>query len=157
VSAPGADARAAHKGLVLEYFAALRRGDLQRLAGLMCDDLRFWVAGGAQGAVVFHSPAELIRDIERSLSVLYDARTGLDPEIHSLTAEDDRVVAEVTLRGRCARSGEPYVNSYVFLFWVRDGRFAEIHEHLDTDYVRQKLLRPAGIDSASAMPWLDED
>ena len=69
----------------------------------------------------------------------------------------DRVAAEVRIRGRSIQTGELYDNLYAFFFWIRDGRFVRIHEHLDTAYVGRVLLQPAGIESGSEMPWLADE
>lgn len=145
-----------NKTLVRRYFAALERFDLEALGELMDPSLRFRCAGGtgAVDSVVFHSPDELIEDLRENVRVLYAEDPGLDPEILNLTAEADRVAAEVRIRGRSLQTGEVYDNLYAFLFWIRDGRFVEIHEHLDTQYVAQTLLAPAGIASGADMPWL---
>jgi ketosteroid isomerase-like protein len=52
-------------------------------------------------------------------------------------------VAEVRIRGRSVHTGEPYDNMYVFVFWVRENQFVEVHEHLDTAYAVRKLLKPS--------------
>lgn len=150
---------AENKRLVRTYFEAIGAGDLDRVSAMMTPDLHFRCAGGtgARDSVVFRSPAELITDIRNSLGVLFDAKVGLTPEILSLTAEDDRVVAEVRIRGRSAKTGEPYDNLYAFFFWIREGRFAEIHEHLDTAYVGKTIFEPIGIGSGAEMPWLSPD
>ena len=138
------------------YFDAIRTGDLGRVASLMDPELRFRCAGGsgAQNLVVFSSPEELVVDLRHNLGELYDPTVGIQPEILSLTAEQDRVAAEVRIRGRAARTGESYDNLYAFFFWVRDGTIIEVHEHLDTAYTGARLLNPAGIASGSEMPWL---
>ncbi len=149
----------ANKTLVRRYFDALERFDLEGLERLLDPALRFRCAGGtgAEDSVVFGSPAALLEDLRENVRVLYDPETGLDPEILNLTAEDDRVAAEVRIRARSLQTGEVYDNLYAFVFWIRDGRFVEIHEHLDTQYVSQKLLAPAGIQSGAEMPWLTRD
>ena len=145
-----------NKDLVRSYFDAIRAGDLARLASLLAPELRFRCAGGngTEALVVFDSPEELLDDLRHNLGELYDPAVGIQPEIQSLTAEQDRVAAEVRIRGRAARTGESYDNLYAFFFWVRDGSIAEVHEHLDTAYTGAKLLHPAGIASGSEMPWL---
>ncbi len=148
-----------NKQLVRSYFDAIGASDLERVASLMAPDLRFRCAGGtgAVDSVVFHSPAELLADLRQSLGGLFDAAVGIAPEILSLTAEEDRVVAEVRIRGRSAHTGRGYDNLYAFFFWIRDGRFREIHEHLDTAYVNAALLGPAGIASGAELPWLGRE
>lgn len=148
-----------NKALVRAYFDAIRSGDLERLAALLAPDLRFRCAAGtgAEDSLVFRSSEALLRDLRHNLGQLYDPAFGIQPEVLGLVAEEDRVAAEVRIRGRTARTGEPYDNLYAFFFWIRDGRIAEVHEHLDTAYVTARLLEPAGIRTAAEMPWLDEN
>jgi ketosteroid isomerase-like protein len=145
-----------NKRLVERYFDAIGASDLEGVASLLAPDVHIRCAGGtgARDSVVFHSPEELLVDLRHNLGRLYDPAVGIQPEILSLTAEADRVVAEVRIRGRSAHTGEPYDNLYAFFFWIRDGKLREIHEHLDTLYVVEKLLAPAGIASGAKMPWL---
>jgi ketosteroid isomerase-like protein len=147
-----------NKALVTRYFHAIDSSDFEAVADMMASDLRFWCAGGtgATESVVFASPEQLLTDLRHSLGDLYDANTGINTEVLSLTAEEDRVVAEVCIRGRSAHSGEPYENLYVFLFWIRDSVFREVHEHLDTAYAERVLLKPAGVESGADMPWLED-
>lgn len=58
--------------------------------------------------------------------------------IHSLTAEEDRVVAEFRSEGVLV-TGETYRNEYLFLFRVRDGRIAYVGEYFDPGIVREKI------------------
>ena len=147
----------ANKRLVLRYFAAIAASDLEGVARLLAPDVRIRCAGGtgARDSVVFRSPDALLVDLRENLGRLYDPAVGIQPEVLSLTAEAERVVAEVRIRGRSARTGAPYDNLYAFFFWIRAGRIAEVHEHLDTLYVTETLLAPAGIASGAAMPWLE--
>jgi ketosteroid isomerase-like protein len=149
---------AENKRLVERYFDALDRFDLEEIEALMDPALRFRAAGGtgARESVVFDSPEALLKDLRENVRVLYAPDPGLVPEILNLTAEEDRVAAEVRIRARSIQTGEPYDNLYAFVFWIRDGRFVEIHEHLDTQYVARQLLEPAGIASGAEMPWLQQ-
>jgi ketosteroid isomerase-like protein len=147
-----------NKTLVLAYFDAIAASNFERVASMMTPDLVFRCAGGtgASDSVVFRSPEALVVDLRHSMRDLYDPEFGLRPEVRSLTAEEERVVAEVRIEGRSIQTGEPYDNLYAFFFWVEDGRFKRIHEHLDTAYVGRTLLQPAGIETGADMPWLDE-
>ena len=58
--------------------------------------------------------------------------------IHSLTAEEDRVVAEFSSDGILV-NGDVYHNEYLFLFRVRDGRIAYVGEYFNPDVVRSKI------------------
>jgi ketosteroid isomerase-like protein len=64
---------------------------------------------------------------------------GLQFEIKTLTAEEDRVAIEVESRGMHV-SGRPYHNEYHFLMRIRDGRIVEFKEYLDTLHANEVLL-----------------
>lgn len=64
---------------------------------------------------------------------------GLRYTVDSLTAEDDRVVAEVRGDGTLA-DGTQFHNDYVFVLRVRDGRIAQVAEHFNPDPVREKVV-----------------
>jgi ketosteroid isomerase-like protein len=146
-----------NKALVTRYFAAIAANDLEALGALMDPKLRFRCAGGTgfEDSVVFDSPGALIDDIRVNVGRLYDPAVGIQPEVLQLTAEANRVVAEVRIRGRSVVTGLPYDNLYVFLFWIRDGLFVRIHENLDTAYAMKTLLGPAGVETGEYMDWLD--
>ena len=101
---------ASNKRLVRRYFEAIGASDLDRLSQLLAKDLRFRCAGGtgARDSVVFHSPEELFVDLRHNLGRLYDPTVGIQPVILNLTAEADRVAAEVRIRGRSAHGGGDY-------------------------------------------------
>ncbi len=158
LSTPDPDAVARNRDLVRHYFAAIATSDLEALESLLAPDLRMRCEGGkgTAGVVVFDSFAALADDLRHNEGQLYDPAVGIQPEILNLTAEGDRVAAEVRIRGLSAHTGAAYDNLYAFFFWVRDGVIVEIHEHLDTAYVAATLLAPAGIAAGVDMPWLRE-
>ncbi len=158
MTTPSVDRLSQNRALVGRYFSAIASSDLEALASLLAPAVRVVCAGGGgtNGLVEFDSFAALANDIRHNLGELYDPAVGIQPEILNSTAEDDRVVAEVRIRGRSARTGEAYDNLYAFFFWIREGVIVEIHEHLDTAYAGTRLLQPAGIASGAEMPWLYE-
>lgn len=155
-ASPGVVAR--NRSLVEHYFAAIATSDLEALESLLAPDLRMRCAGGqgTAGVVEFDSFEALADDLRHNEGVLYDPAVGIQPEILNLTAEGNRVAAEVRIQGLSAQTGAPYDNLYAFFFWIRDGVIIEIHEHLDTAYVGETLLAPAGIAAGVDMPWLRE-
>jgi uncharacterized protein len=64
---------------------------------------------------------------------------GLSYSVNSLTAEADRVAAEVTARGQLI-DGFDYQNTYVFVLRIRDGQIAAIAEHFNPLPVREKIV-----------------
>ena len=139
-----------NKALVRRYFDAIRAADLAALADVLHPEVRVWLPGvGDLPGLVLEGRKPVLDDFEQTVRQLYDQ---MQPEILSLTAEDDRVAAELRMRGRVVRTGSRYENHYFFLFWIRDGRITQIHEHLDTQRAATTLIEPSGFDS---LPWLE--
>ena len=106
--------------------------------------------------VVFKGKANVLKLFTESVG-LYDVDSGLDVTLGHMTAEQDRVAVELTIRGRAAADKRPYENFYHFLFRVRDGRIVEIREHLDSLYAFRTLFEPAGMTEREQCPWLPDD
>ena len=64
---------------------------------------------------------------------------GLTYTVESLTAEEDRVAAEVQSRGTLL-NGDLFHNVYVFMFRIRGGRIAAVAEHFNPQVVRDKIM-----------------
>ena len=140
----------ANKSIVRRYFDAIRSADLPALESLLDPEVRVWLPGvGEVGGLVLEGRGPVIADFEQTHRQLYDR---MEPEITSLTAEEDRVAAELRMRGRVIRTGGRYENHYFFLFWIRDGRITRIHEHLDTQRAATTLIAPSGFER---LPWLE--
>jgi ketosteroid isomerase-like protein len=147
----------ANKAVVRRYFQAIEEADYETIEKLLADDVRFWLPPSVPDGVEFQGRRDIMRNIAESIAGLYDVRVGLHPEIQNLTAEDDRVAAELVIRGRSKASGKDYENHYHFLFVIRDGRIAEFHEHLDTLYAFRALFEPAGITEREQVTWMPSD
>ncbi|HYC54383.1 MAG TPA: nuclear transport factor 2 family protein [Candidatus Binatia bacterium] len=139
--------------IVRSYFDAVNAGDMDTITALLDDAAVFWVPPSLPDGVEFRGKAMVLKLFTESVG-LYDASAGLAAEILTLTAEEDRVAAELIIRGRSAASGEAYENFYHFLFRIRDGRIVEIREHLDSLYAYRKLFIPAGITERHHCKWL---
>jgi uncharacterized protein len=114
--------------LVRDFFAALSTGDLPD--DLFTDDAIVWtITSGAATKAKYQGAV-------RMLQSLFPA--GLTYQVDSLTAEDDRVAAEVRAQGTLVNH-EEYHNHYVFIFRIRDERIARIAEYFNALVVREKL------------------
>ncbi|HEY2775195.1 MAG TPA: nuclear transport factor 2 family protein [Candidatus Binatia bacterium] len=142
-----------NKQVVRRYFAAVDAGDMQTITSLLDESASFWVPPSLPDGVVFRGRDNVLKLFTQSVG-LYDTSAGLTVQIHTLTADEDRVAAELQIRGRAAAGGEDYENWYHFLFRIRDGRIIEIREHLDSLYAYRKLFIPAGITERSHCSWL---
>ena len=147
----------ANKTVVRRYFKAIEEADYAAIESLLANEVRFWLPPSVPDGVEFAGRHEVMRNIVESIAGLYDLRVGLHPEILHLTAEDDRVAAELVIRGRSKANGKDYENHYHFLFVIRDGKIAEFHEHLDTLYAFRALFEPAGITLREQVTWMPED
>jgi ketosteroid isomerase-like protein len=146
----------ANKAVVRRYFKAIEDADYDSIEKLLADEVRFWLPPSVPDGAELAGRHDIMRNIRESIAGLYDVGVGLHPEIRHLTAEDDRVAAELVIRGRSKASGRDYENHYHFLFVIRDGRIAEFHEHLDTLYAFRALFEPAGITEPGQVTWAPE-
>lgn len=119
----------AAKELAQAYFAAVTAGELSD--DLLTADMTAWTT--TQGVLDKATYQGMIRTLARMCA------RPLAFTIQSLTAEDDRVVAEATSDGVLV-NGEPYGNTYIFVFRIRDGRIASIAEHFNALIVQEKLI-----------------
>jgi len=146
-----------NKAVVRRYFKALEEADYETIEKLLADEVRFWLPPSVPDGIEFQGRHDIMRNIRESIAALYDLRVGLRPEIQHLTAEDDRVAAELVIHGRSKASRKNYENHYHFLFVIREGKIAEFHEHLDTLYAFRALFEPAGITEREQVTWLPEE
>lgn len=131
----------ANRELVERYFAAVGAGDPE--VGALFSEDAVWVAPASSPVGRRHEGRPAVLALMASGVGLYDASHPLEITPEAIAAEEDRVFVELTMRARTGQ-GEPYENHYVFVFTIRDGRIAEVHEHLDTLYAQRKLFDPVG-------------
>lgn len=115
--------------LVHAYFAAVTAGELPD--ALLTEDMTAWTT--TQGTMSKEAYQEVIRVLARI------SKVPLSFTVDSITAEDDRAVAEARSQGVLI-DGEPYANTYVFVFRIRDGRIAAIAEHFNALIVQEKMV-----------------
>ncbi|MET0240364.1 MAG: nuclear transport factor 2 family protein [Sphingobium sp.] len=113
-----------------DFFAALSAGDLPD--ALLTDDLTAFTTTSGDGI-----PKARYQGGIRMFVSLF--KNGLHYIVDSLTAEDDRVIAEVHAEGTLVNE-ENFSNRYVFALRIRDGRIASIAEHFNPDPVRKQIL-----------------
>lgn len=118
-----------HHAIARAYFEALSAGSVPD--ELLTDDFRAWTT--SSGA--WNEKARFQGGI-RLLASVFDG--GFHYTVDSLTAEDDRVAAEVHAEGRLV-NGEDFANTYVFVLRIRDGKVASVAEHFNPDPVRTQL------------------
>ena len=115
--------------LVRDFFAALATGNLPDT--LLTPDMTAWTTTSGT------SPREKYLGGVKLLQSLFNG--GLAYTVDSITAEGDRVAAEVQSRGTLI-NGQDFHNIYVFMFRIRDGRIAAVAEHFNPAPVLGKIV-----------------
>jgi len=128
------------KERVRRAYEGLARGDGQRLLELFAPDVVYTVIGTTAYSGVFRGRSAVKERLFRPLVAAL--ATPLAIEVQSLTAEEDRVVAQ--LKGHAKlRSGVPYDNTYCFVFRFAGDSVAEVTEYLDSSLVARAFAVPA--------------
>ncbi|MCE7795080.1 nuclear transport factor 2 family protein [Sphingobium sufflavum] len=113
-----------------DFFAALSNGALP--LEMLTDDMTAWTTtSGVQSA------RERYAGGIQMFATLFP--NGLLYTVESLTAEEDRVVAEVQADGLLS-NGDIFQNRYVFVLRLREGRIAAVAEHFNPDPVRNQIV-----------------
>lgn len=128
----------ANKALVRDWVEALCSGDADRICAFYAPDLRYFVIGDWPLA------GEFGRDhMERNARDVYQAfPQGLEFRAERLVAEGDWVVLEMRSEGAHA-SGRRYANHYSYWIEIRDGKFRQLREWLDTLHANDVLCSGA--------------
>lgn len=124
---------AENKGLVRSFYEAGNRGDMEACLALIDEDIVWTNTGLTRFSGIYRGKKELVEEL---LDPLFERlRSGISSNVHLLIAEDDRVVA-LTSGSAETVDGRPYNNQYCHVIRLRDGRFIEVIEYLDTELVR---------------------
>lgn len=111
--------------LARDFFAAIGRGEITD--SLVTPDFTAWIlSSGEIGLAQFAAGMRAF-----AAAVVGD----LVYQVDSLTAEDDRVVAEVHSDWELV-NGQRAQNRHVFLFTLRDGRVCRMAEYMDPAVAR---------------------
>lgn len=117
------------EAIVEAFFSAVSAGDLPD--SLLTPDMTGWIT--TQGTLDKATYQGLIRLLARMLD------GPLHFTVDSVTAQDDRIVAEARSTGRLV-NGENYAQTYVYVFRIRDGRIASVAEHYNALVAQEKLV-----------------
>jgi uncharacterized protein len=115
--------------LARDFFAALVKGDLPD--SMLTPDMTGWLT--TQGTISKMAYQQAVKLLDKMCA------RPLKYTIHSLTADENRVVAEVESEGELI-NGVPYHNTYVYVFHIRDGKIASVAEHYNALIAQEKLL-----------------
>ena len=118
-----------NKATVRDFLACFDRGDVEGALSRMTDDCSWWIAGKPDMFALASTKSKM--EMTELLGQLVPGmKDGLKMTIKGLTAEGERVAAEVESLGEI-EGGPTYNNEYHFLFIVQDGKIAAVKEYLD--------------------------
>lgn len=102
------------------------------LSGL-ADIVRYTIIGTTRFSGTFNGKAGAAQSRLRPL--LSELETNGGMETDNLIAEGDYVVQQGRGVGRKTKSGEPYNNTYCFVYRLAAGKVSEVTEYYDTELV----------------------
>ena len=120
---------AENKQVVLDFYDAGARGDMDACFALLADDVTWTNIGTTRFSGTYIGKQPIAEDL---LGPLFgQLKAGIASEIERLIAEDDLVVALTSGTAETA-GGTPYNNTYCQVIRIADGRIAAVKEYMDT-------------------------
>lgn len=123
-----------NKQMVLNAYAALKRGDAAGYFSAMADDVQITYFGSHRFSQTFHGKSDIMKNFVAPLRERLDGSIVLD--VTNAIAEGDQVVVEAKGTAR-TKDGLNYNNLYCILLKIRDGKIAEIREYMDTELTKK--------------------
>jgi ketosteroid isomerase-like protein len=123
-----------NKQLVIDFYEAGARGDMETCLDLLSDDVTWTNIGTTQFSGTFSGKQALM---EQLLGPLFgQLKGGISSRIERLTAEGNIVVAQTSGTSETL-DGQPYNNTYCQVIRVHEGKIVEVKEYFDTALTNQ--------------------
>lgn len=120
---------AENKQVVLDFYEAGARGDMESCFALLADDITWTNIGTTKFSGTYVGKQAIAEEL---LGPLFSQlKAGIASQIEQLTAEGDIVVAQTSGTAETT-DGIPYNNSYCQVIRIRDGQIAAVKEYMDT-------------------------
>jgi len=121
-----------NKNIVLNFYEAGARGDMDTCFALLSDDI-VWTNIGSSRFSGTYSGKQVLT--EQLLGPLFgQLKAGIASKIERLVAEGDIVVAQTSGTAETL-DGTPYNNTYCQVIRIENGKIAEVTEYFDTALV----------------------
>ena len=125
-----------NKQVVLNFYEAAARGDMDSCFALLADDVVWINIGTTKFSGTYRGKQALV---DQLLGPLFaQLKAGISTTVKSLIAESDMVVAQTAGTAETI-DGVPYNNSYCQVIRIRNGRIAEVKEYFDTQLAASVL------------------
>lgn len=123
---------AENRQVVLDFYEAGARGDMDACFALLADDVSWTNIGSTKFSGTYTGKQQLV---EQLLGPLFgQLKAGIRSKIERLVAEDDIVVAQTSGTAETL-DGKPYNNTYCQVIRIQDGKIADVTEYFDTALV----------------------
>ncbi len=129
-----------NKKLLEDVFHQMAAGNVSAMSDAMADDFRWVFPGDWSWAGVWEPKRVVLDELLRPLMAQFESYRS---EADLVVPGGDRVVVQAHSTAT-TRRGDPYNQTYCFVFRVREGRLTEVVEYCDTALVERVLERPAG-------------
>ena len=130
---------AQNKQLLQKVFAETAKGNGRPFVQALADDVSWTIIGSTAWSKTYRGKQAVISELLAPLNA--QLANGNRITAHRFIAEDDCVVVEA--RGHNAtKAGDPYHNSYCWVFRLVDGQVVELTEYADTALINAVLQPP---------------
>ena len=124
---------AENKQLVIDFYDAAARGDMDDCLALLADDISWTNIGSTKFSGTYKGKQALVANL---LTPLFSQlKAGISSHIERLTTESDIVVAQTSGAAETL-DGIPYNNTYCQVIRIHDGKIAEVTEYMDTALIK---------------------
>ena len=126
--------------VVKDFFAAIGRGDKQRVLALVAEDIEWIVPGEDWPLAGTHRGHAGIADVLQKASEEVETTYPAPPEF---VAQGDRVLVIGVATGKIKATNRAFKDEWVFDITVRDGKLTKIREYIDTQALARASEMPA--------------
>lgn len=127
-----------NRQVVMDFFAAGERGDMEACFALLADDISWTNIGSTAFSGCYTGRQSLIEELIGPLFA--QLKNGISSTIENLVAEGEVVVAQSSGKAETV-DGVPCNNSYCQVMRIRDGRICSVKGYIDTELAAEVLKR----------------
>jgi uncharacterized protein len=131
---------AENKDLIRRIFADLEIGDGRLFFESMAEEFRWIVPGTTKWSRTYEGKEAVANELMRPLRRKIEG--AIKTKALRIIADGDLVAVEARGDNR-TKAGEPYCNTYCFVFRLAAGKLKEVTEYQDTELAQRVLGDPA--------------
>jgi uncharacterized protein len=126
-----------NKEIVRRAIAALSRGDMEGFLADAADDVTLTIMGTLFPPI--QGKQQVLKGLRNTLGARLEGGGAIAMTIENLIAEGDYVAEQARGKAR-TKDGKDYNNTYCRVWRITEGKIRSMHEYLDTELVRTRLL-----------------